>query len=57
MVTVLYVLAALGCWWLATAMIFTDGLRVAGGHPSRWLLPSFALYLLMVVFIVQVAQR
>jgi len=57
MTTALYVLAALGCWWLATAMIFTDGLRVAGGHPSRWLLPSFALYLLMVVFIVQVAQR
>jgi hypothetical protein len=57
MVKVLYALAALGCWWLATAMIFTDGLLRGKGEPASALAPSFLLYLLMVVFIVQVAQR
>ena len=57
MVTVIYVLAALGCWWLATAMMFTSGLLRGKGEPASALAPSFLLYLLMVVFIVQVARQ
>jgi hypothetical protein len=58
MVKVLYALAALGSWWLATGLIFTEGLRLGRGYSSSWpVLTAVGLYLLMVTFIVQVARQ
>lgn len=54
MVKIIYFLAALGSWLLATGLTFTNGLRRGAGHPPQWgMLSSFGLYLLMVAFIVE----
>lgn len=52
----LYVVAALGSWWLATAITFTHGVRLGRGEQPFGLFLGFGLYALMAMFIVQAAR-